>query len=427
MTKRKKTRQRDYEIEMEIALFRSKLKDELDQGLKPILKPSCHLIDGKILMRCVVCGILKERTTEHFYRSHDGENFESCRAGYECLHNSILSPCVPCKAIHKFQFRETEEGFVYDLVRLYNTTGLTIDWFYETLKQQQGRGPISGKVLQLKPTAINSAGIHKYDNDLEHTPDNCFLEIQELNVCQHEAIPCLFCSWKQLFNCVLNQHMFPENQENSKYLEYVKSQYFVKPKDIGIIRSKSNITLYNQECNYRLFPHILRKAIQYHIKDDIKVKRFKLPQDIPRKEYLQMVFDNSIKQLEKQSWKCAYTKVNLTIANLWTRFSFERINDDESHFTQTGELTNIVFICRLLNTPKKLSHEKIANMFLHQNLIPVPDFIRTKIYPNSSLDQVAHKVWTQREIDLCEFTSSDFTNDTLSCDYCFLKNKIKTS
>jgi hypothetical protein len=65
------------------------------------------------------------------------------------------------------------------------------------------------------------------------------------------------------------------------------------------------------------------------------------------------------------------------------------------------------------------------DMFLHQNLIPVPDFIRTKLDPNSSLDQVAHKVWTQREIDLFEFTSSNFTNDTLSCDYCFLKKQIK--
>jgi hypothetical protein len=136
------------------------------------------------------------------------------------------------------------------------------------------------------------------------------------------------------------------------------------------------------------------------------------------------VFNNSIQQFEKQSWKCGYSNVNLTIENFWTRFSFERINDDLPHFTQLGELTNIVFICRLLNTYKKLSQEKIMDMFLHQNLIFVPDHIRFFIDPNSSLDQVAPKVWTQREIDLFEFTSFNFTNNTLDCDYCFLKKQI---
>ena len=64
------------------------------------------------------------------------------------------------------------------------------------------------------------------------------------------------------------------------------------------------------------------------------------------------------------------------------------------------------------------------NMFLRQNLIPVPDYIRLQIDPNSSIDWVATKVWTQREIDLLEFVCFK-PNNTLSCDYCFLKNQMQ--
>jgi hypothetical protein len=291
-------------------------------------------------------------------------------------------------------------------------------------------GPISGKKLQLVPSNIDCVGIHAYDNNKDHTPDNCFLEVQELNVPQWEAIPCLFCAWKELYNCILNQYLFPEKQDNLQHLEHVRSQYFATPKDIGIIGSQAKTQFYRQQF-YRQqllrlhFPTILRNAIKRHIEQDIKKKRFQFPTNVTRSEFLNMVFDNSIAQLEKQLWKCAYSNVNLTIVNLWTRFSFERINDDMSHFTQLGELTNIVFICRLLNTRKKLSKEKIMNLFLHQNWIDVPDYVRLLINPNSSLDWIAPKVWTKREIDLFEFISSDFTNNTLSCDYCFLKNQIE--
>jgi hypothetical protein len=418
MTKRKRVA----DIEVEVAMFRSKLQDELDQGLKPTLKENCYLIDRKILMRCVKCQELKERTTEFFFAAN-GKNFLDCRAGYEQLHNSMGRPCIVCMARLFEQIYTCEDGYIKILISRYRNDGLTLKWFYETLKQQQYIGPISGKVLQLVPTTINSVGMHKHNNDKEHTPDNCFLEIQELNVQQHEAIPCLFCAWKQLFNSILDQHVFPEKLDNSKHLEYVRSQYFVTPKNINIIVSKVNPLFYDQQRLERHFPSILRNAVQNHIKHDIRANRFQFPRNIPRKEFLQIVYDNSIKQLEKQLWKCGYTNIDLTILNTWTRFSFERIDDDLPHFTQTGELTNIVFICRLLNTSKKLSQEKITNMFLHQNLIFVPDYIRLQIEPKSSLDWVAPKLWSQREIDLLEFVCFK-PNNTLSCDYCFLKNQM---
>jgi hypothetical protein len=51
MTKRKSVA----DIEVEVAMFRSKLQDELNQGLEIVLKRNCDRIDGKIFMRCVVC------------------------------------------------------------------------------------------------------------------------------------------------------------------------------------------------------------------------------------------------------------------------------------------------------------------------------------------------------------------------------------
>ena len=39
MTKRKRVA----DIEVEVVMFRSKLQDELDQGLKPTLKENCYL------------------------------------------------------------------------------------------------------------------------------------------------------------------------------------------------------------------------------------------------------------------------------------------------------------------------------------------------------------------------------------------------
>jgi hypothetical protein len=409
---------------MEVCFFRSKLQDEIDQGLDITLKPDCYLIDAKIFMKCVKCGKIKERTTENFYALQSRKNFQTSRAGHENLNNSQSTPCIPCTSIRIFESRKNEEVFVYDLLNRYCKTGLNLEWFYETLKLQQGVGTISGQQLKLVPTEINPVGIHAYDNDKYHTPDNCFLEVQNINVSQHEAIPCLFCSWKELYNSILDQYIFPEKQNNLKHLEYVRSQYFVTPKDIGIVKSKLGHIHYKQQVRRFHFTTILRNSIYGHIRRDIEVKRFELPTNITRLKFIDIVYGKSIQQLEKQLWKCAYTNVNLTIENLWTRISFERIDDDLPHFTQLGELTNIVFICRLLNSAKKLSKEIIMDYFLHQNLISVPNYIRLQINPNSSLDWVSPKVWTQREIDLLEFTSLK-TNNTLSCDYCFLKDQIK--
>jgi hypothetical protein len=140
-----------------------------------------------------MCCLLRTKRNEQlnfFLSDFGGRNFLTCRAGFETLH----STCRPCNNNVCQSLRTTEEGFVNSLLLSYKKHGLTVPWFYEKLKEQQGVGPISGVKLKLTLGEINSIGIHAYNNDKDHTPYNCFLEIQELNVCQHEAIPCLFCS-----------------------------------------------------------------------------------------------------------------------------------------------------------------------------------------------------------------------------------------
>jgi hypothetical protein len=416
-------RKSKYDVEIDVGIFRSKLQDELEQGLEINLKPNCYLIDNKIFMICARCGEAKERTSANFAMDHARDtkkHFSSYRAGWEPLQNSESTPCVECKSKLFKTWHRTEDGFIKNLVSSYVSTGLSIEWFRKILQEQGGKGPISGTILQLITKKVNCVSIHKYDNSKEHTPDNCFLEVQEINVAQWEAIPCLFCAWKNLFTKILDQYM--NEQDNSEYLSFVRSQYFVKPKDIDIIHY--NAKYYNKQKLYYHFPSILNQAIKNHIRGDIENKRFAFPDNIDRLEFVKIVYHNSIKQLEKQLWKCAYTDVNMSIENLWTRFSFERINGILPHFTQLGELTNIIFVCRLLNASRQLSKDKIIVYFLHQNLVPIPDWIRFQINPHSSKDDVAPALWTKREIDLLEFTSLK-PNNTSNCNYCFLKKQIK--
>ena len=42
------------------------------------------------------------------------------------------------------------------------------------------------------------ASIHRLDNNKGHTPDNCVLDVFELNVSQYGAIPCLGAAWKRI-------------------------------------------------------------------------------------------------------------------------------------------------------------------------------------------------------------------------------------
>jgi hypothetical protein len=419
----KKMKMKRRNIEMEVDLFRSKIQDALDQGITIHVKPNCELIGNKLFMKCIRCNQLKERTTEHFHQRNKGKNFLTSLAGDEHLENSSTKPCIQCVREVSQELHSFEGVHVFSLVSHYRQDGITEEWMWETLKTQRNVGPISGQILKFGTSEKRVVGIHKYDNSKEHIPSNCFLEFQDMNVSQHKAIPCLFCAWKDLYTRLLDQFVNPYI-DNSQHLLDMRLQYKMTIKDLGILYNKHNRQMYELQVQNRVFPRILRHAIQYHISEDIVKKRFKLPTNISRTQFVDIVFKNSLNLLDEQSWKCAYSHVNMTIENIWTRFSFERINDKISHFTESGKVSNIVFICRLLNTSEKLSRMKLLDNLLHQNLVEIPNTIRMQINPNSSENWVAPLIWNQQEIDLLEFTPYVISKDSLLCNKCQLFNNV---
>jgi hypothetical protein len=361
------------DIQKDIILIQTKLHNWLADDKPLNLKENCIFEDGMIKMPCVMCNELKPRTTEYFNACHGGENFETCEPGHETLQNSIGHPCKTCRAELTQKRNITKDGFIHQLVM--NYPQLSVEWFRKTFEKQNGRGLITNTELILTTHSKNCAGIHRYNNDLDHTPENCFLEVQELNIQQHDAIPSLFESWKQLFTLLVKNF---KEKDNIDYLKPFQDQYNVTPKELGIIRG-NDIKTYSKALRGQHLKTILSQQINSHIKHDIKTRGFKLPLNYSRSQFVSLVYPNVILQMEKQKARCGYTDIGLTIENLWTRFSLERINNDDFHFTETGELPNCILICRIFNVAKQLSRKMILEYLLQQILVHVPDEIREKV------------------------------------------------
>lgn len=355
-----------------VKMFNEKLDEHIAQGKELHLKKNCIFQDGKIIMMCVSCNIFKPRTPEFFDINHGGKNAHNLEPGHEYLHNSKSRPCKKCFSVSDQKYRATEDGFIMNLLNNYPL--LSVTWFYETLKKQGGKGLISNKKMKFTTNGEYCLGIHRKYNVKEHIPENCFLEIQEMNVQQGDGIPDLFEAWKSIYRHFVSSF---EKNDKTDYLQKFQEQYHLKPNDIGIFYADGN-NLYNKARRAKHFPTILRRKIGDHLDADINKNRFQLPPNVSRAQFINMVYPNAIVQLEKQKARCGYTNVGLTIENSWTRFSFERIKNDLPHFTSDGKLPNCILICRLFNAPRQLSTRKILDIFLNQILVEVPIEVREK-------------------------------------------------
>jgi hypothetical protein len=362
------------DIKEDVILMMTKLHNWIDDDKPLNLKANCVFEDGTIKMPCVMCNELKPRTTEYFYADHNGDNFESCEPGHETLRNSLAHPCKTCGAELTQKYNATKHGFIYQLVNRYPQ--LSVQWFLETLKKQNGRGLITNMELILTTHSKNCAGIHRHNNDLDHTLENCFLEVQELNIAQYDAIPDLFKAWRELFVLLVRNF---EEKDKTDYLKPCQDQYHLKPKNLGIVYDKNDKQKYNKAIRTQHLKTIICKQIDDHVRTDIKRRGFKLPFGVSMSQFVQLVYPNVILQLEKQKAKCGYTDIGLTIENVWTRFSLERINNDLCHFTEDGKLPNCIFICRIFNVTRQLSRTMILEYLLQQILVHVPDEIRNKV------------------------------------------------
>ncbi len=367
LSKRKKR-----DINADIKMFQQKLESWMFQGKELNLKPGCELKDNTIFMECVNCKQKLHRTTE-FFNAQSIMNFEDAEPGHEYLHNSITHPCKSCVNKMETDKRKTTEGFISNLVSHYPM--LTKKWFDETLEKQNGKGLITNTILNLTTNASNCAGIHRYDNNLGHTQLNCFLEVQELNVQQQEAIESLILAWIDVFNYVANE--FEGNIDDINYLQLFRDQFNKTRKDLGIGLENGRKN-YNKQCCTQHFKTLLRQQIRSHIQNDVRAKRFKFPENFTMKDFVDKVYPHAILQLEKQHGYCGLTQHGLTSKQQWNQISLERINNNLPHFTQDGKLPNCMFICRLFNVRRQLSSKMILEYFLTQILVPISDKTRAK-------------------------------------------------
>ncbi len=229
MEKITKIRKRD--VNADVEMFNKKLKTWLFEGKELNLKPNCEFKDGKIFMKCIKCEIFLPRTTE-FFHGNSTMYFKSSEPGHESLNNSIKSPCKKCYSIlQKVNNQMNKECSLNSLLTKYKM--LTREWFDNKLIKQNRRGIITNVKLILTGSNMkNRVGIHRYKNNLEHTPENVFLEVQELNVQQRDAIPCLIEAWIQVFTHLLN--IFEDDDNNIDYLQLFRDQYHKTPKDLSI-------------------------------------------------------------------------------------------------------------------------------------------------------------------------------------------------
>ncbi len=400
----KKVSDKEFEarIASEVKKFRDKLSNELlKSGPVLKLKPNCILNDDKIMMKCIKCDIFKERTTEFFCAKTN--DFEKYKAGFECLRGE----CRVCFSKNLANFRKTRTGFIMNLVGTYLRCGLTVQWFEDKLTEQADKCYITNMPLKMEISGENCVGIHCIDNSQKHSEKNCMLALQELNVAQWDAIPCLIKAWEDLFLRLIDSFIFKDKIKEVSTLWNEN----LKPKDIGIIKPtgflengkyskkqyREQVNIYSRAKFQCHFKTILKHNIIHTLNHDLERSMFEIATD-KKLEFIKIVYKNSLKKLKAQNYKCAYSGIDLDVENTYRRFSMERIiGKKRSHFGKDGNLNNIVFVCRLLNGPKQMSREKVLTYFLSQIRIPVPPEARLKA--ELELNLIQNPITKQKQED----------------------------
>jgi hypothetical protein len=346
--------------EADETLFRHKITKYLEEGKELHLKPNCKLEDGKIMMQCVQCKIFKERIPRFFSITHH-KNFVTSLPGREYLQNSAGHPCHTCFAEIEKARHASGGKFLLCVVGQYPK--LSIEWLMSQIQKQNNLGMITGTAMEHRANSDNAIGIHRFDNARPHTPDNVFLEVQELNVPQHDMIPSLQDAWQTVFQFLTK--MFVLGYPPGEVINFEQ-----KSRDRPI-QCDTQATYLKQLRAAHLFS-ILNAAIVRHIRSDVKAHRIDQVEGDALNSLRKTIFTNAIRKLKEQQYRCHYSLFPLSILPSFARFSFERIDNSLTHFTPTGELTNIAFVCRLFNGPKQMSRKKLLTYYLSQQSLYVP-------------------------------------------------------
>lgn len=361
-------------VQVEVALYRLKIREHEERGgTWEHLPRNSRYHEGVVEMECVHCRKFLPRTPEFFLKNSN--NFETSKPGCESLSNTRKQPCTTCRLKLRKDHRNTPEGYLAGLTSRSSYPLLDHAWVLKQLANQNNRGYFTGFPLGLVPGNWQ-ASIHNLNTaEKEHRPENCVLDILELNVNQggHEgAIPSLPVAAAELFQAFLDNYDAPP-LPGDKWLNALTQTR----QQLGIIRRKLSQKEYDKQAHEIHLPSILsRMIVNNHNEDKIK-KRYQNWTPITQEEHrdLQRLV---VQKIIAQGCRCAYSGVPLTMTNGWQRLSFERLDNSRAHFGNRN-LENVVFICRILNGFPQMSRAKMCHLVLGQTAVLVPANLRLSI------------------------------------------------
>jgi hypothetical protein len=372
--KKKKYKQTNAErvvdVKKELDVMRLKLANFKGE---PKLKPRCRRVDGGFIeMKCVGCNKWKERTTENFTKNNGGKNFETCAPGHESLKNSASRPCNTCFATMTSIRDATSEGYVTRLCAKY-PPHINPMSFMKVYDGFGGISPWGGVKMVLAPNADNRAGIHNLDNT-DKTHKNWTIDLCEFNVQQHgDVIPCIETDYTKVYT-KMNEIFtnISDDAATDAHLNKFTTNFNSTPKQNGVTASRTEDSkLYDRQLQEKHLKKIMAIAIANHYANDIKKNRIKPVAD--PKKFKKDLVEKVLALILKQLGKCHYNHIPLTIKNLYTRFSLERLDNNKAHFNADGTITDTtVIVCRLFNVSAQMSRKKLLTYYLNQKLVAVP-------------------------------------------------------
>ena len=346
--------------------------------------------DGHFIryMKCVHCLRWKERTTDNFsanFKDNIRKWFEESIAGYEILKNCNSTPCKKCfqiiswapHLVNKYvqlrppknpDYENTPMGwfeYKWDIFEFCPITGLPKSFFR--------LGPNKENGISINSKVIDSSEGRKY-SPKNHKNETTELCANFANVLQGEYIPVL--DWKPLYlNLIYLIEKGFDKYEKAEYMldeeemmvEIVEKNWKRKPVENGVSASYTNeIILYRKEVKQCHMVKIVDNHVAGNRRDDKNRSR---ENPCTRKELRQIYFDLLI----EQGFRCATSKMMMTIENGPYHFSFDRIDNSLGHIPG-----NLQVVCRILNPAHggNMNFKRFLNIFLNQVVVEVPEGVR---------------------------------------------------
>jgi hypothetical protein len=349
--------------------------------------------NGKLMryMKCVRCDQWKERTTDHFKAAVVGKDvklwFNEPNPGFEALHNS---PSHPCRECYKEVDWIRSISAPYRLLRPSPDSGYQdspAGWFKEKWDNFV-MCPITGlpkSYFELGPKRFNGISINSTVLDREeglgYSQENHKSETTELcakfaNVRQDEKIVKL--DWRPFYvnfikliqegESFSQKSAFAQNEEYSM-VEIGTKKWKNSPSENGVVaKCRENKNFYSKQVRDLHLPNVVGHAVSGHIFQDTNIRR---NNPHTAEELKQIYYDLLI----EQGFRCATSKMMMTIENGPQRFSFDRIDDSLGHVKG-----NIQVVCRIFNPGNGdyMDFKRFLHIFLNQIAVEVPKDVRTK-------------------------------------------------